>query len=171
MSRDGLDDLFTEVYAELEQRARRFLDRERPDHTLEPSALVHEVFTSLVKCERLEWSDRDHFRQIAAKAMRQVLVDHAKARGRQKRGGGAARITLSEATAISPADRIVEIAALNEALVALSGHDAREAEVAHLRLFSGMQLDEIARAVGAPLHSVKNDWKHARAWLGSQLSK
>ena len=143
--------------------------RERPEHTLEPAALVHEVFLRLVQCNTLRWSDRTHFCAIAGRVMRQVLVDHARHRGRVVRGGDLRRITLSESVAPGPEARPIDFEQVNSALCRFARFDPRAARIVELRFFSGLTMDNAASELGISLRAAANDWAHARAWLYREL--
>jgi RNA polymerase sigma factor (TIGR02999 family) len=157
------------VYEELKRLAGALLRRERPGHTLQPTALVHEAYLHLVDSTRLQWKDRVHFLAIAARAMRQVLVHHARARGAAKRGGGRDRITLHDAPGEAGLPG-VEVLALEEALEELARLDERKARVVELRFFSGLTLPEAAAVLGVSISTAEDDWALARAWLGRRLS-
>jgi RNA polymerase sigma factor (TIGR02999 family) len=163
----ALDQLVRVVYHELKRLAARQLKAERPDHTLQPTALVHEAYTRLVTAD-VPLNDRAHFFAVAARIMRQVLVDHARGRRRLKRGAGAIRITLDEniAGAGSAPD---DILALDSALHRLAQLDARKAEVIQLHFFAGLNQSEIASALGVSNATVTRDLRMARAWLHAEL--
>ena len=141
---------------------------ERPDHTLQPTALVNEAYLRLVSAD-VEWEDRAHFYAVAARMMRRILVDHARARGRQKRGADLARVTFDEELAAAP-DRPADILALDEALDRLATHDDRKARAVELYHFAGLRHEEIARSLGVSPATVDRDLRMARAWLYTQLS-
>lgn len=163
---------FQAVYPRLLERARMLMSGERVDHTLEPSALVHEVFLRLSRSAQVAWRSERHFEALAARSMRQVLVDHAKRRRRDKRGSGAARITLSEAHVAGPGmTRVVDLLALDDALERLRQLDERAADVLELRLFSSMTVREVAAALDLSYDVAKEDWLHARAWLARELQR
>lgn len=168
---DAVARLLPLVYAELKALAGSFLAG-RPGHTLQPTALVHEAYMKLVGKDR-EWAGRDHFVATAARAMRQVLVDHARGKHRQKRGGGARKSDLTiEAIADSPggagSSREMRVLELDELLTRLARDDGRAARVAEMRLFGGMEQEQIARVLGVSRMTVTTDWKFARAWLADQ---
>lgn len=172
--RDGdataLDRLLPAVYEELHRMARRQLGRERSDHTLQPTALVHEVFLRLVDVRRIRWQDRSHFLAMSARLMRRVLVDSARARRYQKRGGQAVRVTFDpdHLPAGGPLQDVVE---LDLALDALAREDARKSQVVELRFFGGLSVEETAEALAVSTDTVTRDWKLARAWLRRELLK
>jgi RNA polymerase sigma factor (TIGR02999 family) len=162
------DRLVEALYPELRKVARALMRRERPDHTLQPTALVGEVFLRLVDQTRIEWRDRAHFLGVAARVMRQVLVDHARRRAAGKRGAGVRRVAFDESLGHGlPKD--VEILALHEALTRLSEIDPRGAQVVELRVFGGSTVEEIARTLGVSKRTVDDDWAVARMWLAREL--
>lgn len=172
---DAISKLLPLVYAELKSLAGRYLQG-RDSHTLQPTALVHEAYLKLAAGDA-RWADQDHFVAIAARAMRQVLVDHARAKGRDKRGGGAAKAdiqieTLADASAQSAGDagmsRELRVLELDELLNRLARDDERAARVAELRLFGGMGQDQISRVLEVSRKTVTDDWAFARAWLTQQ---
>jgi len=156
------------VYDELRRVASRIMSGERPGHTLQPTALVHEAYLKLVDQESLRWNDRAHFMGIAARAMRQILVDHARRRSAEKRGGEYQRVTFLEDLAIGPSAE-VELLELHEALEKLALEDERSARVAELRLFGGLSIIEVAEVLGVSQRTVFGDWSVARLWLSRQL--
>lgn len=161
------DRLMPVVHAELVRLARAYMRRERDEHTLEPTALVHEAYLRLVD-QQVRWVNRGHFFALAAQAMRRVLVDHARAHAAAKRGGDAERVTLSGLAAReSPA--VVDVLWLNDALDRLAALDARQARVVELRYFAGMEIDEVADALGISPATVKREWATARVWLAHAL--
>jgi RNA polymerase sigma-70 factor (ECF subfamily) len=174
---DAVGKLLPVVYAELKALAGSFLEG-RPGHTLQPTALVHEAYMKLVAKDR-EWAGRDHFIATAARAMRQVLVDHARGKNREKRGGGAARADINIETISDgpgPAgsaragggSREMRVLELDELLTRLAKDDERAARVAEMRLFGGMEGEQIARVLGVSRMTVTTDWQFARAWLADQ---
>jgi len=172
--RDGdsaaLDELTPVVYAELHRMARRQLRGERPDHTLQPTALVNEVFLKLVDARRIHWHDRSHFLAVSARLMRQVLVDAARRRRMQKRGAGAVHVTF-EPDMVVVGDRPHDLEALDLALEALASEDARKSQVVELRFFGGLAVEEVAAVLGISSDTVTRDWKLARAWLRRELRR
>ncbi|MFO0983370.1 MAG: ECF-type sigma factor [Planctomycetota bacterium] len=156
------------VYDELRQLARRYLDRERQGHMLQPTDLVHEAWAKLNRAATQAQRDRVQFLATAARAMREILVDHARARLTAKRGGGAARITLVEGLAPS-AEPEVDLIALDDALQQLTELDPRKARMVELRFFAGLSIEETAEALGVSHMTVSNDWRMVRAWLAAQL--
>jgi RNA polymerase sigma factor (TIGR02999 family) len=161
--------LFPLVYEELRALAAHFMQQERTDHTLEPTALVHEAYLRLIDQRNVDWKNRAHFFAIASQAIRRVLVDHARRRKAAKRGGGGQRVTLSEDVAISE-DRTLDVADLDDALLKLTQLHERQARVVELRFFGGLSLEEAAEALGVSRTTVADDWTVARAWLSRELS-
>lgn len=157
------------VYDELRRRARRYLRAERPDHTLRPTALVHEAYLRLVNLDGVDWQDRTHFFALAARQMRRILVDAARARRYQKRGGAAPNVTFDEALAGS--ERHPDLVALDDALDLLEKTDERKVRVVELRFFGGLKNDEIAAALGISTDTVTRDWNMAKLWLRRELRK
>ncbi len=157
------------VYEELRALAARYLRGQRVDHTLQPTALVHEAYVKLVDQTRPRWTDEVHFKAVAARAMRQILIDHAERQGAAKRGGGRTRITLRPEIAPSP-ERKLDFLELNEALGRLAALDERKANVVEARFFGGLGTDEIAHVLGLSKSTVERDWRLARAWLSMELA-
>ncbi len=167
------DELIPLVYDELRGLARGFLARERPDHTLQATALVHEAYLRLIDQTRVDWRGRTHFRAIAARMMRRVLIDHARHRAGAKRGAGWRRVTLGDSLA-GPADPELDLAELigvDVALRRLAERDPRQARCLELRFFGGLRTREIAEAVGVSTRTVEGDLLHGRAWLRRELSR
>jgi RNA polymerase sigma factor (TIGR02999 family) len=168
---DALNRLLPLVYDQLRAVAARALHAERPGHTLQPTALVHEAYMRLVD-QRAPWRDRAHFFAIAAQAMHRILVDYARAHRASKRGGAAPRVSLDE-TADGPAQNVVElddVLEIDEALEALAALDPLEARVVELRYFGGLTIEESAEALNLSPATVKREWRMARAWLYRRLS-
>ncbi len=164
----ALDALLPRVYDELRSLAARHLASERPDHTLQATALVHEAYARLVDAD-ISWEDRVHFFAVASGTMRRVLVDHARARSAAKRGGGSVGITLQEGllSGDAPDDRLLE---LDEALDRLAGFDSRKAKAVELRYFGGLNATEIGSILDVGVATVQRDLRAARAWLLRELS-
>ena len=165
----ALDRLIPLVHGELRRVARSHFRREPPGHTLQATALVHEVYLRLVAIDRMTVNDRTHFFAVAATLMRQVLVDHARRKRAAKRDGAA---TMMKLDGVSPASQtsIVDVLALDQALDALSSRDARQCRVVELRFFAGLSIDETAEAIGVSAATVEREWAMAKAWLHRQLS-
>jgi RNA polymerase sigma factor (TIGR02999 family) len=170
--REALDALLPAVYAELRRQARRALEREVAGHTLQPTALVHEAYLRLVDQRPARFESRAHFFGVAARCMRQVLVDAARTRQAAKRGGGAAAVTLGAVDAAGAAvERDVEVVALDEALERLAAIDPHQARLVELRYFAGLTLDETAAALGISPATVSREWSVARRWLRRELER
>ena len=166
---DAFGQLTPLVYDELRRRARHYLRGERPNHTLQPTALVNEVYLRMVKIDQVDWHDRAHFFAVAARQMRRLLVDSARGRRYQKRGGGAFNVTFDEA--LAPSDRSPDLVALDDALDALGAQDERKARVVELRFFGGLTNEEIAAALDISTDTVTRDWQMAKLWLRRELRK
>jgi RNA polymerase sigma-70 factor, ECF subfamily len=163
------DDLFHLVHQDLRARAAGYLRRERRDHTLQPTALIHEAYLRLVDQDRIDWQSRAHFLAIAATMMRRVLVDHARRRSAVKRPAHTLRVELDDQ--VGTVEPIAcEVLALHAALDELEHIDERQARIVELRYFAGMSEDEIADAIGVSRSSVTRDWQMARAWLFRRLT-
>jgi len=166
----ALNDLVPLVEQELHRLARAYMRRERQEHTLQATALVNEVFLRLANGTNPEWRDRAHFVGIAARLMRRVLVDHARSRGYQKRGGDAQRVSLDKAMPITPEPEI-DVLAVDRALEAFAKIDARKSQVVELRFFGGLSVDETAEVLGISVETVKRDWRFAKLWLSRELTR
>jgi len=167
--RDSLDRLIPLVYDELRLIAGRFLRHERPSHTLQSTALVHEAFLRLVDQTRTDWQSRAHFFGVAATVIRNILVDHARARQTAKRGGPMPALSLDEALAF-PQDRDLELIAVDDALLSLSRFDAQQSRIVELRFFAGLSIEETAEVLRISASTVKRDWILAKAWIYHTLS-
>jgi len=157
------------VYRELRSMAAAFLRRERPGHTLQPTELVNEAYLRLVEQKRVDWQGKTHFFAVGAQAMRRVLVDHARARLRRKRGGGVRPVEFSESLQIS-SGRDGDVLALEEALQALERLDPAQARMVELRFYGGLTVAEVAEVMGLSKRSVEREWTMVRAWLRRELS-
>jgi RNA polymerase sigma factor (TIGR02999 family) len=157
------------VYKELRRLAASYLRKESPDHTLQPTALVHEAYLRLTRMEQMDWQSRAHFFAVAAKLMRHILVDHARAHQANKRGQGWKIVGLDEAFLAAPG-RAPEIIALNDALDRLAELDSRQCRIVELRFFSGLNEEETGHILGITSRTVRRDWRLARAWLYRELS-
>jgi RNA polymerase sigma factor (TIGR02999 family) len=164
----ALEKLTPLVYEELRRLAHHYMERQLPGHTLQTTALVNEAYLRLAEQSRPSFTNRSHFFAVAAKAMRQILVNHANAQRRQKRGGGAAKVELDEGALISP-EQPTAILDLNDALERLATLDFRKAHVVELKYFGGLTQDEIAEVLKISPVTVRRDWVFARAWLYSEL--
>lgn len=167
---DARDRLFALVHPQLQQIAARFLHHERADHTLEPNALVNELCLRMLGAQPIAFTDRAHFFAVAAQTMRRILIDHARARVADKRGGVQQRISLSAVDGWNPVARSEDLLALDEVLAKLEKADPRAARVVELRFFGGLSEEEVAEALGVSVITVKRDWRAARAWLVGRLS-
>jgi RNA polymerase sigma factor (TIGR02999 family) len=165
----ALDQLLPIVYHELRRLAGGFLRRERPDHTLQPTALIHEAYVRLVEQDLPEWHSRSHFFAVAARLMRQILVDHARRHRTAKRGGDQQKMTLDE-TPVFTHEHAEEVITLDRALQQLASFDARKAHIIEMRIFGGMSVEETAEALGVSVPTVKRDMRMAVAWLRRELA-
>jgi RNA polymerase sigma-70 factor, ECF subfamily len=163
------DQLFAVIHPELRQMAARLLRRERPDHTLEPNAVVSELYLRLTGGQSVSYQDRTHFFAIAAQTMRRVLIDHARARVANKRGGEQRRVPLSDVDGWQAVMSSEQLLDLDAQLSALATADARAARVVELRFFGGLREDDVAEVLQVSTITVKRDWKAARAWLAARL--
>ena len=166
----ALDKIIPLVYDELHRLAHICMMGERPEHTLQTSALVNEAYLRLVDADQVEWKDRAHFLAISANVMRRILVQFARSRAARKRGGGALKVVFDEA-AVPAVDRGADLAALDDALTALAGIDPREAKVVELRFFGGLSEKEAAEVLGVSDRTVRQDWNHAKVWLLGELKR
>jgi RNA polymerase sigma-70 factor (ECF subfamily) len=156
------------VQRELHQIARRCMDGERDAHSLQPTALVNEAYLRLVDIQQMNWQNRAHFLAMAARIMRRILVDHARAKASDKRGGGATKITLDEAVVL-PSEPGLDLVALDDALAALATLDERKSRVIEMKFFGGLSVEESAAVLGVSRDTVKRDWRLAKAWLLREL--
>jgi RNA polymerase sigma factor (TIGR02999 family) len=162
------DRLIPLLYGELHRLARRYMRQERADHTLQPTALVNEAYLRLIDVNRIEWRSRAHFLALAAQTMRRILVESARNRRRQKRGGGAVRESIEDIGDLpKPEER--DVIALSDALSGLAAFDARMSQVVELRYFGGLSVDETAEVLNVSPETVMRDWKTAKAWLLREL--
>ena len=169
--REGVDALVPLVYEELKRQARRYLRRERAGHTLQTTALVNEAYLRLIDQRNVKWQNRAHFFGIAAQMMRRILVDYAKNKHRQKRGGTAENLPLEEAFALATKERNLDLLALDEALNRLATKEEHLAKIVEHRFFSGLDVVETADALGLSESTVKRDWQMAKAWLHRELTR
>jgi RNA polymerase sigma-70 factor, ECF subfamily len=160
----ALDELIPVIYDELRSLAARYLRRERADHTLQPTALVHEAYFRLVDQRDVHWQGRAHFFGVAAQMMRRILIDHAKSHGREKRGGGLHKVDLDQAAVLAE-EQASEVIALDDALEALARLDPRKGKIVELRYFGGLSVEETAELLGVSPNTVMRDWAMAKAWL------
>jgi RNA polymerase sigma-70 factor (ECF subfamily) len=171
--RDGdqaaLDRLMPLVQGELHRLAHCYMARERPDHTLQTTALVNEAYVRLIGANRIDWRDRAHFFAISSNLMRRILVDCARSRGYQKRGGEMKKVSLDQALFVSP-EQHPDLVKLDDALKALAEFDPRQAKIVELRFFGGLDLDETAEVLQVSRDTVKRDWRLAKVWLLCEMT-
>jgi RNA polymerase sigma-70 factor, ECF subfamily len=165
----ALDRLMPVVYTELRQLAHWYMRRERPGHTMQTTALIHEAYLRLVDQNQVRWQHQAHFFGIAARLMRQILIEHARSHTRAKRGGGVGTISLDEAAIVSQA-RATELLALDDALERLATIDPRKSQVVELRFFGGLSVEEAAQVLNIAPNTVLRDWRMAKAWLRREIS-
>ena len=168
---EALDNLLPLVYDELHRQAASFLRKERPGHTLQTTALINEAYLKLIDRRDVNWQSRTHFFAVAAQAMRRILVDYARAKHREKRGGDNIKLSLEDATLLAAKEKGIDLIALDQALNKLAKFDAQQARVVELRYFSGLSLEETAEALCVSRATVARDWEAARAWLHRELTK
>jgi len=166
----ALDKLIPLVYQDLRRIAARQLRQERPNHTLQPTALVHEMFLKLVDQDRIQWQNRAQFFGIAAQLIRRVLVDYVRTRNAEKRGGGAVTIALDDVAA-EGGGREIDLIRLDEALQSLAATDEQQSRVVEIRFFGGLSIEETAEVLGISTSTVKRDWIAAKAWLYREMSR
>jgi RNA polymerase sigma factor (TIGR02999 family) len=177
--REALDELLPLVYDELRRQAARFLRRERPDHTLQTTALIHEAYLKLVNQRDVDWQSRAHFFAVSAQAMRRILVDYARTKHRDKRtkhrdkrgGDDAVKLPLEEAARVASEETGVDLLALDEALTRLAEIDEQKARIVELRYFSGLSVEETAAVLRVSTKTVERGWTMAKAWLRRELKK
>jgi RNA polymerase sigma factor (TIGR02999 family) len=167
--REALDRLVPLVHHQLRQIARKHMAGERAGHSLQPTALVNEAYLRLIDLERVQWQNRAHFFAMAARLMRRILVDAARSRDQQKRGGGAPILSFDEALVI-PSQPGQDLVALDDALIALAAFDSRKSQVVEMRFFGGLNIDETAEVLNISRDTVKRDWAFAKLWLLRELS-
>jgi RNA polymerase sigma factor (TIGR02999 family) len=168
-NRAALDALMPLVHHELHKLARGYLARERPGHTLQPTALVNEAYLKLIGERDMKWQSRAHFVGVAAQLMRFILVDHVRKKHYQKRGGGAVRVTFDENLEVAADERGSDLLALDDALKKLAEQDARKSQIAELRYFGGLSVEETAEALSVSVATVMRDWRLTKAWLQREL--
>ena len=169
--REAFNELLPLVYDELHKQAKRYLRKENPNHTLQTTALIHEVYLKLVEQKSVDLQNRTHFFAIAANAMRQILVDHARTKHRDKRGGDDVKISLEEIGFVVSNQINVDLIALDEALKRLEELDVQQTRVVELRYFSGLSLEETAEALHISRATAARDWAIAKAWLHRELTR
>jgi RNA polymerase sigma factor (TIGR02999 family) len=166
----ALEELTPLVYGELRRLAGRYLRRERPDHTLQSTALVHEAYMRLIDQRSVRWQNRAHFFGVAAQLIRRILVDHARGRMAAKRGAAVCKLSLDEAIE-TPGARDLDLAALDDALNALARIDLQQSRIVELRFFTGLSIEETAEVLHISPATVKRDWTTAKAWLFREISR
>lgn len=168
-AQEAANRLFAAVHGELRRLAGGLMRGERPGHTLQPTALVHEAYLRLVEARTIDWQGRAHFFGIAARAMRQILVDHARARAAAKRGGGMRQVTLDSRVGVAGEGEL-DLLDLDRILTHLRSMDERMAQVVEFRVFAGMSVEEVAHVLGVSVRTVHNDWRVAKMWLRRQMA-
>lgn len=166
----ALDDVIQAVYKELHRMADRYLRMENPGHSLQPTALVHEAYLRLIDQTQVNWQNRAHFFGVAAQMMRRILVDHAKTKHRDKRGGSARTLSLDEVLEVGKGPA-ADLVALDEALKSLTGIDPRKGRVVEMRFFGGLSVEETAAVLDVSPQTVMRDWKLAKAWLYQEIKR
>ncbi len=169
--REALDELLPLVYEELRRQASNYLRRERPDHTLQTTALIHEAYLRLIDQREVNWQSRAHFFAISAQAMRRILVDYARTKHREKRGGEAFKLPLEEAELVPAVEKSIDLMELDEALKRLGEIDEEKARIVELRYFSGLSTEETAAVLRVSTRTVERGWTMAKAWLLRELKK
>lgn len=164
----ALTELMPLLYAELKRLAGHYLRQERPNHTLQATALVHETYIRLVDQRQQQWQNKSQFVRVAANMMRRILVDHSRGRRAEKRGGDAAKVLLEEGSLVTKG-RAADVIAVDEALERLAAIDPQQARLVELRFFGGLSIEEAARAMGVSPATVKRDWNVAKAWLAREM--
>lgn len=170
-NRGVLEELMPLVYDELHRQAARFLSRERSNHTLQTTALIHETYLKLVDQREVNWESRTHFFAIAANLMRRILVDYARSKNREKRGGDYLILPLEEAESVAGKEKSIDLMALDEALTRLEKIDKRQARIVELRYFGDLTLEETAKVLQISRTTVADDWAMAKAWLHRELTR
>jgi RNA polymerase sigma factor (TIGR02999 family) len=171
-SAEALHKLYPQVHEHLHRLAMRYMSRENPGHTLQPTALVHEAFLRLVEGKQVEWQDRTHFFAVAARMMRHILTDHAKAKRAEKRGGGGIKVSFDEKLHAAQAPQEGDdLLALDAALEKLKGMNERQAQVVELRYFGGLSIEETSECLQSSPATIKRDWNSAKLWLFRELNK
>jgi RNA polymerase sigma factor (TIGR02999 family) len=170
-NREAFDELLPLVYSELHRHAARYLRRERPDHTLQPTALINEAYLKLIDQREVNWANRTHFFALGAQAMLRILVDHARTRQREKRGGEDEKLPLDEALTVAVDEKDIDLLALDEVLTRLEKKDQQQTRIVELRYFSGLSLEETAEALNISRTTAARDWAMAKAWLHRELTR
>ena len=166
-----VNQILPHIYDELRRLASSYLRRERSNHTLQPTALVHEAYMKLIDQSRVKWQNRAHFFGIAAQVMRRILMDHARKHTAEKRGGDAELLPIEEEILIVSHDKSAELIALDDALQQLAEMDERKARIVELRYFGGLSIEETAEVLGVSVPTVNREWRMAKAWLYSEIAR
>jgi RNA polymerase sigma-70 factor, ECF subfamily len=169
-NQDVVDQILPHIYGELRRLAGSYLRRERSDHTLQPTALVHEAYMKLVDQRQVKWQNRAHFFGIAAQVMRRILMDHARKHKAEKRGGEADKLPLEDEILVVSTNRSDQLLALDEALETLAKLDPQKAKIVELRYFGGLSIEETAEVMGVSVPTINRQWRTAKAWLYGQLT-
>jgi len=164
-------DLVVSLYSELRRMASRYLQRERSNHTLQTTALVHEAYLRLADQREVHWKNREQFLGVAAQLMRRILVDYSRGHDAKKRGSGFEKVFLEEATSVFEGKKTADVIALDEALARLAEFDAQQAQLVELRFFGGLSIEEAAEVMGVSRTTVKRNWNLSKAWLARELSR
>jgi RNA polymerase sigma-70 factor, ECF subfamily len=169
-NQEVVNQILPHIYDELRRLASSYLRRERSNHTLQPTALVHEAYMKLIDQSRVKWQNRAHFFGIAAQVMRRILMDHARKHTAEKRGGEAELLPIEEEILIVSHDKSAELIALDDALQQLSEIDERKAKIVELRYFGGLSIEETAEVLGVSVPTINREWRMAKAWLYSEIA-
>ncbi len=170
-NQDVVNHILPHIYDELRRLAGSYLRKERSDHTLQPTALVHEAYMKLIDQRHVKWQNRAHFFGIAAQVMRRILMDHARKHLANKRGGDAEKLPLEEEILVVSHDKSADLVALDDALLELAKFDPQKAKVVELRYFGGLSIEETAEVIGISVPTVNRHWRMAKAWLYSELAR
>ena len=166
-----VNQILTRIYDELRKLASSYLRRERADHTLQPTALVHEAYMKLIDQKKVHWQNRAHFFGIAAQVMRRILLDHARKHNADKRGGEAEKLPIEEEILVVSHEKSAELIALDEALETLAQMDPQKAKIVELRYFGGLSIEETAEVMGVSVPTINRQWRMAKAWLYGQIAR
>jgi RNA polymerase sigma-70 factor, ECF subfamily len=169
-NKEVVNQILPHIYDELRRLAGSYLRRERADHTLQPTALVHEAYMNLIDQKQVHWQNRAHFFGIAAQVMRRILMDHARKHTAEKRGGDAEKLPLEEEILIVSHDRSADLIALDDALENLATFDPQKARIVELRYFGGLSIEETAEVTGVSVPTINRQWRMAKAWLHAELA-
>lgn len=169
-NQEVVNQILPHIYDELKRLASSYLRRERPNHTLQPTALVHEAYMKLIDQKRVHWQNRAHFFGIAAQVMRRILLDHARKHQADKRGGEVEKLPIEEEILVVSHDKSAELIALDDALEALAKIDEQKAKIVELRYFGGLSIEETAEVMGVSVPTINRQWRMAKAWLYSQIT-